>query len=224
MGYLYNKQSILEYILSKKPKPEFAHVTKLSDIFEIHLVENPSYKEPEEQNTVYEENLPPHFICSVTNEGLTGALPVIAIKSCGCVMLQKVLKEIKSSKCLNCGKSIKESDIILLNPTPEEAQKKLKELMEEKQRKEEKKRKLHSEDKTYNKKAKIIKENDPEDSNVIISSSLVNKAKKQLEEDKKKSVVYDKIFKNLSNQKTLVKGGEDETNLFIRTTTGRYTL
>lgn len=223
MGYLYNKEAILEYILSKKPKPEFPHISKLSDIFEVNFIDNPSFKEPEEQNTTYDESMPTRFICCVTNEELTGAIPVVAIKSCGCVMLQKALKEIKSSKCLNCGKTMKQSDIILLNPSPEEAQIKLKELLEEKQRKEEKKRKLHPEEKS-NKKAKIVKEIEPEEPKVLISSSLINQAKKQLEEDKKKSGVYDKIFKNLSNQKTLVRGGEDETNLFIRTTTGRYTL
>ena len=39
------------------------------------------------------------------------------IKSCGCVISQKVPKEIPSSTCLACGKPFTEDDVIILNGT-----------------------------------------------------------------------------------------------------------
>lgn len=77
LGYLYNKEAILTYIKEKKNIDDFNHIKRLSDIFEVHFIPNSSYKEKEEDFYTYDENNPSRFLCSVTKEELTGAVPYL---------------------------------------------------------------------------------------------------------------------------------------------------
>jgi len=74
---------------------------------------NPAFDAKEEENIVAP------FICPITLIEV-GRHRFSLLKSCGCVLSERALREVPSKACLQCGKSFTVSDIITLNPSVDE--------------------------------------------------------------------------------------------------------
>lgn len=132
MGRLFNKESVLEILLDKSRAPECAqHLRNLKDIKELVLTPNPAYKKKANKGDgAYDDSMQSaEYICPVLGVEMNGKFRFCFIWTCGCVLSERSLKEIKTTTCHKCQKPFEEEDVIIINPTEEEA-KKLREKME----------------------------------------------------------------------------------------------
>ncbi|CAH8496682.1 unnamed protein product [Schistosoma turkestanicum] len=107
LGRLYNKESIINKLLSKSSGDGFSdHIKKLRDVKELRLT---STSCSDSQET-------PLFYCPVTGLEMSGVYPFVFLWSCGCVFSKKALTEVSSNLCMTCGTSFSADDIILINP------------------------------------------------------------------------------------------------------------
>lgn len=116
LGYLYNKTAVLESLLDGSLPPEFSHIRKAKrDLINLNLHSIEGEKK---------------FVCPVTGLTMGGNYKFIAIVPCGCVIAERAFKEIPDQNiCLNCSKKYdKEKDILPLNGTQEEINKRKEEL------------------------------------------------------------------------------------------------
>ncbi|EKX73753.1 conserved hypothetical protein [Theileria equi strain WA] len=122
LGLLYNKKSVIEYILSKKPKSSFEHIKGLKDVKDVKFI-------------ISKDN--GRFICPILRSEFSGSNRGVFIRKCGCCISEKAFKQfLKDSNteengCPNCGSifrynkalsqdqpqnTILDSDIVLLVP------------------------------------------------------------------------------------------------------------
>ncbi|XP_044077768.1 replication termination factor 2 isoform X2 [Siniperca chuatsi] len=105
LGRLYNKDTIIEYLLDKsaeRPNAEaVAHIRGIKDIKELNLTDNPEW-EGERRNSKgdrYEDIHCGMFICPVVGLEMNGKHRFCYLKSCGCVFSDRAMKEVKTEIC-----------------------------------------------------------------------------------------------------------------------------
>jgi len=103
----------------------FKHIRSLKDLTSVRFTPNPAFEEKEGGS---DSSAP--FICPITLVEV-GRQRFSVLKSCGCAISERALREIPSPSCLQCGKPFNPNDILPLNPSPEE-QEELRRHMEEK--------------------------------------------------------------------------------------------
>ena len=110
LGNLYNKETIIEYMLTRELKkmPAYAHIRSMKDIYPVHFAKNENYDPGKDTSN-------PH-VCPVTKEEFNGRHPFIAIKPCGHVIAERALRVIQCSNCPVCEKPFNadEGDVIPL--------------------------------------------------------------------------------------------------------------
>ncbi|CCJ29501.1 unnamed protein product [Pneumocystis jirovecii] len=128
LGKLYNKDVLLEYLLSSKEKSSkekgyqekgtlatvssleygISHITTLKDVRELKLKANPAYQPYIALNSklIHTENLPSRWVCPVTKREMNGHAKFVYLIRCGHVFDDQAL----------CGTAFIEDDIIPLNP------------------------------------------------------------------------------------------------------------
>ena len=97
---------------------EFAHIRRLKDVVDLNLAVNPDYTPKytgDSANYWQQDILGGKYICPITKEVVGGKTHFCYLRTCGCVMAEKAIKEIPSSTCLVCGKPFTEDDVILIN-------------------------------------------------------------------------------------------------------------
>ncbi|XP_071536666.1 replication termination factor 2 [Panulirus ornatus] len=121
MGRIYNKEEILTRLLDKSGEPGISHIRGLKDIKELNLTPNPGYRPGgANKGDAYTDHQAAEYICPVTSLEMNGKYRFSFVWTCGCVISERALKEIKSEVCHKCGKPYKEENIIPLNPSDEE--------------------------------------------------------------------------------------------------------
>jgi len=125
LGLLYNKEEIIKRLLDKTIDPAFSHIKSLKDIIKLNFTPNPAYEDDHTHS---------RFICPVTQIEFNGHYRFVAIRSCGCVLSEKALKEVPTAVCLKCGKEFTQSDIILLNGSKEEIDNLRQKMLEKRER------------------------------------------------------------------------------------------
>lgn len=140
LGKLYNKDSIIEYLLDKSAYGDgediCGHIRSLKDVKTLSLTPNPTPPAPDATTNHAQ------FICPITLKEMNGLLPFVYIATCGCVLSQAGLKNVSTTPkeedgeqldvCPQCAKKFsRTSDIIPLNPQPEEEER-MREAMERK--------------------------------------------------------------------------------------------
>ncbi|KAG4306330.1 hypothetical protein PORY_000318 [Pneumocystis oryctolagi] len=138
LGRLYNKDVLLEYLLSSKEKglkdkkyqekgdatsaqseeSGISHITTLKDVRELKLKANPAYQPyiVLKNKLLHTENQPSKWVCPVTKREMNGHAKFVYLIRCGHVFDDQALVNIKSNECLECGSIFKEDEIIPLNP------------------------------------------------------------------------------------------------------------
>lgn len=129
LGYLYNKEALLEYLLDRskfESGPDY--IKSLKDVKELNLTDNPSFsydvsKQADDKSM---------FICPITGLEMNGVYRFFFLHSCGCVFSERAFKTISSSisngsssasavapeiKCIKCEKVYNDKiDLIVINP------------------------------------------------------------------------------------------------------------
>jgi len=146
LGKLYNKDSIIEFLLDKTAYGDgeviCGHIRSLKDVKLLKLTRNPS---PNKSTSIENDTVTAEFVCPLTFKEMIGSVPFVYLATCGCVFSQAGLKTVshsfpkdESSKspegntedgkqfnlCPQCGaKYDKTEDVLLLNPSDEEEEK-----------------------------------------------------------------------------------------------------
>jgi hypothetical protein len=114
LGSLYNKETVIRHLLDKTMDESFKHIRTLKDLIPVRFTTNPAFDAKEEDKPVSP------FICPVTLAEVGRHQRFSLLKSCGCVLSERALREVPSQTCLQCGKPFETTDIMPLNPTPDE--------------------------------------------------------------------------------------------------------
>ena len=75
MGYLFNKDAIIQGIIDKSLPAEFAHIRKLRDVVDLKFATNPDYSPKYEGNSKdywQQDILGGKYICPITKENIGG--------------------------------------------------------------------------------------------------------------------------------------------------------
>ncbi|XP_028667683.1 replication termination factor 2 isoform X2 [Erpetoichthys calabaricus] len=126
LGRLYNKDSILEYLLDKsaeRPNIEVvAHIRSIKDIKELNLTDNPEWQGDRRnaKGDCYEDLHRARFICPVVGLEMNGKHKFCFLQTCGCVFSERALREVKTEICHKCGDPFQERDIVILNGNKED--------------------------------------------------------------------------------------------------------
>mmetsp|Transcript_12891 Transcript_12891/g.21068 ORF Transcript_12891/g.21068 Transcript_12891/m.21068 type:complete len:307 (+) Transcript_12891:61-981(+) len=122
LGYLYNKETVLECLVTKKFPAEFSHIRTLKDVVEIKFAANADYRESadsEAANAKEREVRISRFICPITLVEANGQHGFCVIWTCGHAFSEKAMKEVPTTTCHECGKPFTSADVIELNATGE---------------------------------------------------------------------------------------------------------
>nr|XP_036232132.1 replication termination factor 2 isoform X2 [Bactrocera oleae] len=124
-GRLYSKQSIIEQLLEKEKKPEsIKHIRTLKDIKTLKLTSNPSYTTEDKTEGLLDTRHAP-YICKLIGLEMSGKFRFVALWSCGCVISERALKQIKrndsgGSTCPLCLEPFSVEDVVVLNGSEED--------------------------------------------------------------------------------------------------------
>lgn len=124
LGKLYNKSSILNYLLDKTCFGDLSilvgHIGSLKDVTVLKLTDNPLAgidQQSSIQSAFHEMVEASKFICPVSMKEMNGHSRFIYLLSCGCVMAEQAVKTVASESCLVCNAPCSlPDDIILINP------------------------------------------------------------------------------------------------------------
>jgi len=173
LGRLYSKESVLEGLLDRSTLPETAqHIKNLKDVKNLNLSENPSYEGDKAKNGGYIDDGKSPFICPVTGLEMNGKHKFCFLWTCGCVLSERALKEIKQYICHKCQQPFTDTDVVVLNAQDDDLK-----TMEENivARKAERKNKKRKNDKTDASTSESIKVEKDEGSNKKIKKEKQEK-------------------------------------------------
>ncbi|KAK9500788.1 hypothetical protein O3M35_001984 [Rhynocoris fuscipes] len=123
LGKLYNKDSVIMGVLDKSTLPESAkHIRSIKDVKELNLTANPAFVRSVDKGDSYIDHQCAPYICPVIGLEMNGKFKFCFYWSCGCVVSERAIKEIKSNNCHKCGCSVAESDLVILNATDDDLQ------------------------------------------------------------------------------------------------------
>jgi len=99
LGRLYSKESVLEGLLDRNTLPESAvHIKSLKDVKTLNLTPNPAFNgDKTEKGDSYSNGDKSPYICPVIGLEMNGKYKFCFLWSCGCVMSERALKEVKTT-------------------------------------------------------------------------------------------------------------------------------
>ena len=144
IGNLYNKEAILEALVTKKMSKSYCYIKKLKDVIDINptlkisgcdiigeVVGNTSKHNQTDSQSKRSETLINTIICPLTKLELDGFHKFSLLWSCGWIFATQILENIElNHECPNCGVKFKDSEIIDLTPDPAVLEQQRKSLVE----------------------------------------------------------------------------------------------
>ncbi|KAI9013301.1 Rtf2 RING-finger-domain-containing protein [Gaertneriomyces semiglobifer] len=244
LGKLYNKDAILEFLLSKSNAYGDGglickHVTSFKDVVTLNLTPNPSYNASKNGDTtnaivvghIDERPMISRFACPITGREMNGKYRFSYIATCGCVFSEQALKEVPSATCLKCNKAFDPEDVVPINSTQEEEIARLMERMEvtkaqrlkeadEKKRAKKAKKKGKSDG--QRKKFKSAEEDDEEDSITLPKRHASNINMPMPDLTDRSLLPPGMRVQSEAIKRIFKKSGQDEGNFLTRGTFNRF--
>lgn len=132
LGRLYNKDAIIEHLLTLKtatpssstsiaPPSQISHIRSLKDVKELKLKEKADFNQTHQASSG-SEKFKAQFVCPISGLDINGKYRFYYLTTCGCVLSERALKEVPDDKqCILCSKPYESSmDLIVLNGDEEE--------------------------------------------------------------------------------------------------------
>jgi len=116
LGHLYNKEAVITALLNKNMDEKFSHIRNLKDLISPRFTANPAFNASATDTDNSASRSP--FICPISQVEV-GHYPFNIIKTCGCVLSERALREVPSTACLQCGSAFTPEDVIAMNPSPD---------------------------------------------------------------------------------------------------------
>lgn len=98
LGYLYNKEELIERMLNKTLPPDQAHVTSMRCVADATLCPNPSYKPSEQAHRAGGDEDEVPFMCPVASVPMNGRHPFVFLRASGHVVSERAFKEMAGGK------------------------------------------------------------------------------------------------------------------------------
>ena len=92
LGYLYNKEDLMERMLNKTLPPDQAHITSLRCVFDVTLCANPNFKGTAQAHVAAGDEDEVPFQCPVSGVPMNGRHPFRFIKATGQVVSERALQ------------------------------------------------------------------------------------------------------------------------------------
>ncbi|XP_043277657.1 replication termination factor 2 [Venturia canescens] len=148
LGHLYSKESVLEGLLDRTMLPESAeHIKNLKDVKNLNLTSNPAYDANlAEKGDGYVDGGKSPYICPVIGLEMNGKYKFCFLWTCGCVMSERALKQVKSSVCHRCQEAFEPDDVVILNAEGEDLEKMNENMLKRKAQKKGKKKRSNPEE------------------------------------------------------------------------------
>ncbi|KAI2806300.1 Protein RTF2 [Blomia tropicalis] len=155
LGRLYNKDAVIEYLLNKESPNSslISHIRNLKDIVTLGLTLKQDYKEKDTAGDKETDLQDSKYVCPIVGLEMNGMYKFFYIRTCGCVLSERAIKEVKTDNCLVCNKPFVNDDLILLNGNDEEIEELRLRMIERRNKAKEerkKKRKLEGDEKEKN--------------------------------------------------------------------------
>ena len=101
LGQLYNKTSVIEYLLNKNKQKGFEHIKSLKNVKELKCIINDNG----------------YIQCQISQEEFSGLNKFFFLWTCGCVYSKTAMDELNiKNKCINCNEEFDNNkDLISLN-------------------------------------------------------------------------------------------------------------
>ena len=97
------------------------HIRGLKDIKELNLTMNPGFRSAgANRGDEFIADQASEYICPVTSVEMNGKSRFSLIWTCGCVLSERCMKEIKSEICHKCNKPFTDDNVIPINPNEDE--------------------------------------------------------------------------------------------------------
>ncbi len=118
LGFLYNKETLIQSLIEKRLPKTFNHINSLKDIKDLNVTFSDDEK----------------ILCPITMILFSGMNSFSFIWKCGCVLSKKALEELSiKNNCIHCGASVDlKTDLVSLNYTSKEKQAIFNKIIEEK--------------------------------------------------------------------------------------------
>lgn len=133
LGKLYNKESILEYILDNTIPTNgtnCSHITNMKHVKQLQLTPNAGYaSKASECHDQYFDTQTAKYVCPVVGLEMNGKYKFCAVWQCGCAVSERALKEVDTVNCHKCGDTFEKDDVVVINAEDDDL-----ELMEERMR------------------------------------------------------------------------------------------
>ncbi|RUS92210.1 hypothetical protein EGW08_000063 [Elysia chlorotica] len=124
LGRLYKKESVLEFLLDRSKfdiAAQFDHLRGLKDVKELNLTDVPERRSHlAEKGDMRSDSIIADYICPVVGVEMSGKHRFCFLWSCGCVVSERAIREVKSETCHKCGKPVREEDVVVLNGSEED--------------------------------------------------------------------------------------------------------
>ncbi|KAJ2911131.1 Replication termination factor 2 [Coemansia aciculifera] len=133
LGRLYNRESILEYLLDRKAFGDghsiCDNIQSLKDVKTLNVMPNPAFSKAENAKGLsFDEQPTAPFVCPITMKEMNGNSGFEFIWSCGCVFSAQARRELpESTDCFVCEKPFVYADVVPINSTDPAVLDKLKE-------------------------------------------------------------------------------------------------
>ena len=120
LGYLLNKEDVIEYLLGKKLPAHLAHIRSLKSLHDATLHPNPSFIPTSLGHRQGADDDEPPFSCPIAMIPMNGRYPFVYIKPTGHVVSQRALKQVGGKICPITERAIGEGETIPINPSEDE--------------------------------------------------------------------------------------------------------
>jgi len=124
LGMLYNKEAVLEALLTKGKMETMAngrHIRGVRDVKQLRLTANPEYHgEAADWGDAYKDRNVSPWICPVTGLEMNGNQRFVVNWECGCVLSEKAVREVETEGCHGCGRAVDRDSRVVINGSEEE--------------------------------------------------------------------------------------------------------
>lgn len=111
LGSLYNKDAVIHALVGKTIPKGLSHISSLKHVFDIHLERSADKAGGKEAV---------QFSCPISGQPLNGKYKFKVVRSSGHVLSERALKEVPQAVEELVGKKVSPSDLLTVNPPPEE--------------------------------------------------------------------------------------------------------
>ncbi|KAJ4460415.1 putative protein RTF2 [Paratrimastix pyriformis] len=120
MGNIFNKEAILERLLSKNLPEKLSHIRRIKDLITLRFDRNRAYDFDRAEATKAIDEINPLFVCPVTGEEANGHHRFVTLFHCGHVISEGAMKHFPEPRCPVCRQPFRPEDVIVLNGNEED--------------------------------------------------------------------------------------------------------